>query len=188
VAQAGADLERMRAVVHAWDTKEAPFKEGMSVRAFAIEVDIPFVTFYMHACPDKGKRVSLGAFVGPAQLIEHDVRLFVSDVVKRHDRANEGLSRSQVVDLVKNFYPTRGRDAISQSIRRAIQHKPEHGITRSVIKTQATIEKRNQVSYEGQFRWHQTMECAFDFLRAKHRAHTGWQNVRRGDATFCFGE
>jgi hypothetical protein len=45
----------------------------------------------------------------------------VADVAKRQDRTNEGLSRSQVVDIVQTLYPSRSRPAIAQAVKRTMR-------------------------------------------------------------------
>jgi len=94
-----------------------------------VQVDIPYKTFNTYARPNKAERAKLGASVGKKPVIDTDVRQFIADVTWRQDRANEGLTRSQVVDMAQDFYPTMTRVSLSQAAKRTIQAHEEYKIT-----------------------------------------------------------
>jgi hypothetical protein len=78
--------------------------------------------------------------VGGKPLLNHEDKRLIADVVKRQDRANEGLTRSAIVDRLQDFAPHKNRYAISQAFHRTVQIKPEFGLTNGQVIAQASTE------------------------------------------------
>ena len=108
--------------------------------------------------------------MGGKPLLNHEVKRLIADVVKRQDRANEGLTRSAIVDRLQDFIPHKSRYAISQAFHRTVQIKPEFGLTNGQVVAQASTDtsKRNQITFNQQHRWYETVSESFDFLRVRN--------------------
>ena len=106
--------------------------------------------------------------MGAKPLLNHEVKQLITDVVKRQDRANEGLTRSAIVDRLQDFIPHKSRYAISQAFHRTVQIKPEFGLTKGQVIAQASTDKRNQITFHQQHRWYETVSESFDFLRVRN--------------------
>ena len=142
--------------MHDWDNKCGTYlKLGMdnSMERFARLTEIPYHTLRAYICPNKGKRRVLGKSVGnPASTIDRSVDQFVVDVLRRKDRANEGLCRREMGDLVQDLAPNLScKQAVrfADSIR--ARHKSE---LTGIISAQASTTKRTAITVEQQYRWH----------------------------------
>ena len=63
-----------------------------------------------------------------------------------------------------------------------MQDDPSYGLTKAPVKTQATTDKRSQITFEDQWRWYNTVEESFAFLRERwSMAVTGTVAVITGD-------
>lgn len=67
-------------------------EENMSLARFSQIVGIPYETFRKYVCKDVGKRRVLGKSAVRLSICTADNAQFVTDVLRRSDRANEGMS------------------------------------------------------------------------------------------------
>jgi hypothetical protein len=88
----GEPPERLTKAVLDWDAGKA-FDDGgnkLSLRSFAVTVDIPFGTLSKYAKEDKTKRNRVGAPSGRPALLNTHNQGFIQNVLARQYRANEG--------------------------------------------------------------------------------------------------
>ena len=64
--------------------------------------DIPFTTLQMHITPNDSKRVELGSSVGRKPILDGQREAIIFDVLIRKDRANEGASVGEAVDILEH--------------------------------------------------------------------------------------
>jgi hypothetical protein len=84
------------------DKKGEHFKEGMALKEFSIAARIPRETFQKHA---QGKR-ALGKFIGRPGHLDGGECLFVVDLVRRRDRARDGLCSGEVSPMAQKHNPS----------------------------------------------------------------------------------
>ena len=88
-------LERMQRAVGEYLNKEGRWlsEPDMTVSRFCVLVEIPEQTFRKYICEDKEKRRVVDASAGRAALIDKDTEQFIVDVLRRRDRANDGMDK-----------------------------------------------------------------------------------------------
>lgn len=106
----GENLERLQKAVQDWDTKSGLYVQANmgvepSARRYAKVVGIPFATLSRYIRSDVERRQKLGSSVGPRPLISLSEEQFVVDLIRRRDRANLGMSRAEVVDVLQDLRP-----------------------------------------------------------------------------------
>ena len=171
----GEGLERMTKAVNDWDAKSGPFLEEnklMSIREYAAAVEIPHQTLARYACKDAGKRRQLSSSVGRKPLFDPDLEHFAVDVIRRHDRGNDGFSKRECVDTLHDLRPDLKRKAVVQAFDRTVRPKYTEELT-GIIKASATTVKRTAITVAQQFRWHSTVDQALTFLREKNTGRLG---------------
>ena len=119
---------------------------------------------YNYAREDKEMRTQIGVNVGKPRIMSADNEQLVVDVVRRHDRGNDGKSLREIHDTMQQLQPItqeQARNAFRRTIRNA--HKKE---LTGVIKAQATTTKRSAITVGQQYRWHVFVDAAWAELRS----------------------
>ena len=96
----GEALERLTKAVEDWDAKSfshLPEVPKMTLTRYADLVGIPYPTLAHYCCEDRGKRKQLGKSVGKPSLFSDEEKQFAVDVIRRHDRGNDGLNKRECV-------------------------------------------------------------------------------------------
>ena len=95
--------------------------------------------------------------------MSEDVSEFLVAVMRRRDRANDGMSRSMSIDALQDLVPEKTRSALTKSFDRNIRPANKELLT-GIVKAQASTVKRSQVTVAQQWRWHSAVSQGFDFL------------------------
>ena len=98
----------MTAAVNNWLGKKGELlsaQPDISLKHYAAAVGVPFETFRKYTCSDVGKRRVLGAAAGKAPVIDNETAQFAVDVMRRKDRANDGLNKRSPVDMMHDLLP-----------------------------------------------------------------------------------
>ena len=104
----GDGLEIMTAAVAAWGEElKKPEADQISMAFFAEQRSIPSA----HVTPPNSKRIKLGASVGRKPIIGPDTQAVITDVLIRHDRANQGKGVKEAVDILETMHPELKRKA-----------------------------------------------------------------------------
>ena len=152
----GAGLERMTKAVEDWDSKTGPFLEDektMSLPRYAVLVNIPFPTLAGYVRPDLDKRKDLGMSAGKRPLFSEDEQTFGVDVIRIHDRGNDGLNKRQCIDTLHDMRPDLTRSSVTKTFDRTMRPKYTAELT-GIIKANATTVKRTSITVPQQYRWH----------------------------------
>ena len=144
---------------------------AISLKHYASRVDISHETLRKYVCADVGKRRVLGACAGSLPVISVDTEQFTVDVIRRKDRANDGLNRREAVDMLQDLRPDLKRTQLMRAFDRNIRRKNADVMT-GIVKAQASTVKRSAITVPQQYRWFMTIEHAFDFLRKKNTGLT----------------
>ena len=172
----GVYLEKMRNAVAEWFVAPEHANaldlngEKMSPRVCSISVGIPFETLKNCVHQDPTKRRKLGKQVGRKPVLEKNLSQFVSDVVRRADRGNEGKSRREAIDLITEVKPELSFQQASNYFDRTFKKLHEDEIKSKPVKAQKTTSKRSMITVEQQFRWFKTYGEGVNYLR---RMNTG---------------
>ena len=174
----GVHLENMTNAVTEWFVPEHANTldsngEKMSPRAYSVSVGIPFETLKHYIHQDPTKRRELGKQVGAKPVLEKHLSQFVSDVVRRADRGNEGKSRREAIDLIAEVNPNLSFQQSSNYFDRTFKKLHKDEIKAKPVKAQKTTSKRSMITVEQQYRWFKTYGEGVDYLR---RMNTGTCN------------
>jgi hypothetical protein len=163
----GEYLTRLGAAVKEWDDKSERCTVETSTRQFAMMVNIPNGTLNKYITDDKSKRLTIGASSGPKPLLSSGEGEFVVDVVRRRDRANDGMSNADIVDAISELKPDLSRRQAANAWARTV--RPAHkDVLTGIVVAQATTTKRTAITVTQQWRWHQTVEFATNELRRRN--------------------
>ena len=166
----GEPLQRLTTAVNDWLGKKGPIFEAdptISKIHFSARHGIPNDTFRKYVHDNPGKRRVLGAGVGAPKTVSEDVSEFLVAVMRRRDRANDGMSRSMSIDALQDLVPEKTRSALTKSFDRNIRPANKELLT-GIVKAQASTVKRSQVTVAQQWRWHSAVSQGFDFLRKEN--------------------
>ena len=135
----------------------------MSMREFARTKCIPIGTFAKYAHGNPAKRQTLGDGVGHKSLLpKGDVNMIV-DMVIRRDRANEGYTRQEIVDVILEM--DRSLDVRqAENVWNYIHKTNRHRLT-GLIQPQITTTKRSAITLHQQYRWHTLFGDILDRMR-----------------------
>ena len=130
----------------------APQKRGLTLGDWAAECGIPKGTLAPYVTLNTAKRKKIGNTAGRPSLLDPKQQAFVSDVVRRCDRANEPRSVPQVVDLLQDLGGLDRKQARNCWDRTI--HPKEQAAQRitGVVTAQATTTKRAAITVAQQFR------------------------------------
>lgn len=168
----GKPLKTMTVAVNEWDAMSGRYynDDGMacSMTQFANVCGIPPETFRKYACTDKGKRRTLGASLGRPALVSSEQSQFVADVIRRADRANDGKTVGETIQIVQDLVPKLSRKQASNSLKRTIRRHHKDVLTKTAVVAQGTTTRRTAITLGQQFRWHKTYDQGLEFLRTKN--------------------
>jgi hypothetical protein len=158
---------RMKQAVHDWDGKTGVYlelsEEDRTLAKFAARVEIPYETLRKYVAAEPEKRRELGRSVGKPSNLTPDLQEFTVDVLRRRDRANDGMNRQAGIDMVQDLKPELRRDQAARAFDKVRKDNKE-ALT-GIVKAQASTTKRSAITVSQQWRWHYTIEGAFDLLR-----------------------
>jgi hypothetical protein len=110
---------KMTNAIAAWKLEQLKTPEArMSMHLFAEVHVIPFKTLQTHITPDDSKRIKLGSGVGRKPVLDDQRDAIIVDVLIRKDRANEGASVDEAVDILEQMCPEYSRKQLDQASRR----------------------------------------------------------------------
>ena len=102
----GDGLKIMTDAVEAWyEELKKPEADQISMTFFAEQRGISFSTLQEHVTPFNSKRIKLGASVGRKPVIGPNSQAVITDVLIRHDRANQGKGVKEAVDILETMHP-----------------------------------------------------------------------------------
>jgi hypothetical protein len=83
--------------------------EGLMKMTNSEAHDIPFTTLQTHITPNDSKRIKLGRGVGRKPFLDDQREAIIVDVFIRKDRANEGASVGEAVEILEQMCPEYSR-------------------------------------------------------------------------------
>jgi hypothetical protein len=152
----GEPLQRLTKAVADWDGKTGTILEEdkeMKLKPYAKLVGIPFETLKKYCDKDTKARRALGTHVGKHPLFVAEEEQFVVDVIRRHDRGNDGFFKRQCVDTLHDLRPELNRKAVTQYFDRTLRPQHKEELT-GIIKANPTTVKRTAITVAQQYRWH----------------------------------
>lgn len=103
----GKQKERLSKAIDDWDSGGGNAidsnGEPVSLTAFSNRVGIPYNTLRQYIKGDKEKRHTVGKSVGQPPLIKKKDQEFVAQVLARLDRANDGATLPEAIDIVQQL-------------------------------------------------------------------------------------
>jgi hypothetical protein len=168
----GEGLEKLTAAVTEWNagTGRALDSNGekRGLVQFSNVVGIPLDTFRKYVHPDPEKRREVGKSVGRPSLLTTGDQRFISDVLARLDRANDGSDLSGAIDLIQDINPDLSRTQARQTFARTVRPNHPHILKPKNMTAQATTTKRSAITVPQQFRWLRTYNSCLDDLRRRN--------------------
>jgi hypothetical protein len=152
-----------------WENKTGQCTKDMSFKTFARTMGISRKTLWMHVHPDPNQRVSIGSAGGRQSLVKQNAQQFVVDVIRRHDRGNDGLSSREAVDVVREIAPHLTLKQATDTLRKTIRPNFGDSIT-NIVKAQPTTSMRTHINIDQQWRWHQVRPISL--CTVKHRKNS----------------
>ena len=149
----GEDFKRMTIAVEDWLEKKGNALdengEAIALKSYSRIVNIPYKTLEKYVIPDPSKRRQLGKSVGKKPILDASDRKFMTDVLRRADRGNEGMNRSKAIDTMQELYPERALSRATCSkvlTRRILEHPDNNGkIKKKPVVAQSTTTKGQQL-------------------------------------------
>ena len=126
--------------------------EGLMKMTNAEAHDIAFTTLQTHITPNDSKRIKLGSGVGRKPILDDQREAIIVDVLIRKDRANEGASVGEAVDILEQMCPEYSRKQLDQAFRRTVRPQYSERMT-DPFAVQATTNKRTAITPAQQWRW-----------------------------------
>jgi hypothetical protein len=166
----GEPLALLQNAVTNWLEKKGEHYDrqpDMSLKHYCLWVGIPYETFKKYVCSDVGKRAVIGRGVGSSKLLDDSTVQFCVDMIRRKDRANDGMTKRAIIDMLQDLHPGLKRIALVKAFDRNIRRDNKDLLT-GIIKAQASTEKRSAITVPQQYRWHSCIDAAFRFLRNKN--------------------
>ena len=127
--------------------------EGLIKMTNAEVHDIPFTTLQTHITPNDSKRIKLGSGLSRKPILDDQREEIIIDVLIRKDRANEGASVGEAVDILEQMCPEYSRKQLDQAFRRTVRPQYSERMT-DPFAVQATTTKRTAITPAQQWRWH----------------------------------
>jgi hypothetical protein len=90
--------------------------------------------------------------VGRKQILNDQRKAIIVDVLIRKDRANEGASVGEAVDILEKMCPEYSGKQLDQALRRTVRPQYSERMTDPVA-AQAATTKRTAISPAQQWRW-----------------------------------
>lgn len=161
----GENLAKLTKAVDDWFAEDGKLSKEVTLHQYAKQLGIPKATLGKYVHPDPAKRQRLGAHAGQPSLVDASTQAFVVDVIRRRDRANDGMSRREIVGMIQDLKPKLSKQQVSDVFLKTI--RPNNcSLLTNIVKAQATTTKRNQITVAQQYRWHHTVDKAFRMLRS----------------------
>jgi len=91
--------------------------------------------------------------VGRKPILDDQREAIIVDVLIRKDRANEGASVGEAVDILEQMCPEYSRKQLDLAFRRTVRPQYSERMTNPVA-VQATTTKRTAITPAQQWRWH----------------------------------
>ena len=144
--------------------------EKISESRFSKAKSLPPSTFHKHVAnykeswgplpsvPDRAAAVKAAAKRrrrGKPALISYEKQGFISEVIVRADRANEGMTSLAIFDMIEALFPELKHKQIRDAFKNLKRSKRNRGRLTSTVKAQKSTTKRSAITVEQQFRWHQ---------------------------------
>jgi hypothetical protein len=108
--------------IAAWKLEQLKNPEArMSMRLFAEVHNIPLTTLQTHITPNDSKRIKLGSGVYWKPILDDQREAIIIDVTIRKDRANEGASVGEAVDILEKICPEYSFKQLGQASRRTVR-------------------------------------------------------------------
>lgn len=143
----GNNMIRLQEAVAEW--KDNP--NDVSLRKFAKLKQIP-LTILQRRVNDK-EPMAIHAHAGKPALISTEDGQFVMDVLRRRDRANDGVGIAGALEMFEQMRPDLSRIQITNAFAHTIRPRHKEEVTNLRV-TQQTTTKRSAITPEQQFRWH----------------------------------
>ena len=104
----------MKKAIDAWQNKDPEYYYDENGKpktsdCFSTQFGIPTRTFHKYVLGPVEKRRKLGRSVGKNPIMSKESQAFVSDVLARSDRANEGKNRKEVIEIIQDLQPSLSR-------------------------------------------------------------------------------
>ena len=122
------------------------------------------------------KRREFGVRCGRSKLLNDTQETFLVDNVRRKDRGNDGMTKSEIVDMVQDLKPGLNRKSAADAYDRTVKTK-HHQVLTGIVSAQATTTKRSAVTVGQQYRWHTLVESMFTRLVKLNVMETGEGDV-----------
>ena len=161
----GEPLRRLTKAVQDWDGATT---DKVSLRSYAVSVDIHFVTLQHYACEDKNKRKKLGSTMRRKPLLNSRDQYFVRNVLARQDRANEGSNVQEAIDLVTEVNPKLTQQQARFHLCRTFLKCDSSIVKSKAVVAQQTTTKQSNITVPQQYRWHMIYESALSELRTRN--------------------
>ena len=161
--------DKMKKAVEEWDAikaKNLPFPPSMAEHANKNGIKVK--TFEKYACSDRSKRRKIGSQSGRKSIVSEDNAEFLIQHTIRADRANEGLTQTQVQHNLETLQPELLPKQAKNYIARTFKKKAVGKIKPRPVKAQKTTAKRSQCTVAQQYRWFKNYDKALRFLREKN--------------------
>ena len=143
----------LESAVHDWNNKSDEFQPGDSMKTFCARLGLSKGTFGKMVTKNDKVRAPIGATLGRSTLLTPNDASFVVDNIRRADRAHDGKTVVDVIDLIQEVKPELSHTQASNAYRRTV--KPGHSkLLTGVVTAQPTTTKRSGVTVAGQYRWH----------------------------------
>ena len=95
---------------------------------------IPFTTLQTHITLNDSKRIKLGSGVGRKPILDDQREAIIVDVPIRKDRANEGASVGEAVDILEQMFPGYLRKQLDQAFRRTVRPQYSEFMTETPLR------------------------------------------------------
>jgi hypothetical protein len=96
--------------------------------------DIPVTTLQTHITPKDSKRIKLGSGVSRKPIPDDQREAIIVDVLIPKDRANEGASVGEAVDILEQICPGYSRKQLDQAFRRTVRPQYSERMTETPLR------------------------------------------------------
>lgn len=145
-----------------WCEKSIDFENAagivLSQNGYARSKGIPTSTFSKHvkryhAQKEGGDNIKKKKGQGKPSIIDEQNQLLIVEYIIRMDRANQPLSKNQIITFMMELFPNRSRKQCINCLDRTIRTR-FHDKLSNLKKAQKTTLKRNAITISQQYRWH----------------------------------
>ena len=141
----GESLEKMQAAVALWVSLEPTARP--TLKSYAATHGIPAGTLANYVTSTEENRRAVGMRHGAKPLCSQEEQSFVVDCIRRANRANDGKSNQQVIDIVQELKPELSRDQAKYHVRQTL--RPNHKkLLSGIVKAQVEPRRRKQRARE----------------------------------------